>query len=589
MIDHSSESELDEKAKRLFKLKGYMREAWKLAQVKHLEEEEQEDEYREESLSKFSKSAQRRIEKISDALLSSKNFDPAQLLPFNTDWATADIKKFLLDNSGLEEILFDEKMLSALEKNLKMAGRLNLIVDVLSAIADTCQAVAYKYPIAPVDAILATIVPACIAARNLALRYALKQDPNFQSSFKGPAQGTKTYAVYTGLLGVTTLAGIAVGILSTGPLAVTVAPFLIAVGSVFFAMSNLVRLKSSVDELIDEIKNAKTPKETYRLRILNKGLDCMRTAVGSAFYLSVAILAVATVVALFTNPVGLAVLAGGIATFAIVTAAVSLATIVLKRTVEAQIQKKQAPDLKTDKITEHSSELKNKAKGVLEHLKKLGVSRELENHVSPLIHEVEQKTRQIHAHSKIISHQAYQELALASIKALEHNQKTNPLYEGVQYAVEKSSKTGREILSVSVPSASRKSEDAIKRYHNDKHQVEITLNRDPSDTAIFILFDLNKAFLPLEMDACGQVSTALRIFEAAKLANVDVKLHPKDLALLNTATDPKLKAYFKAIEHWSPEEFQAYAEKQKKAGDWKLGTIPVTVPDRPVPMPRPVI
>lgn len=466
-----------------------------------------------------------------------------------------------------------------LEKNIKIASRwMNWAVRPLTIAEETCKIIALHYPVVGVDAILGTAVALLGTLRNLALKRALKNDPSLQ----GPT-ATKSYSVYTGLLGLCAIIGISLGAIGVEAAAV---PWLSAIGFLFFSGAMLIRLGTAVKSLWHEFKHKKEPKETFRLRIFKKTLTCLEFTMKSAFYLCLSILAVAAVVALFTNPVGLSILAGAIATFTLATAVVTLGIVFLKKIVEWRIHKNLKKITQTKKTKKYSIHLENKTQSLLRHLKPRD-SKEVvatEAYRSMLGHPLEAEKRRIHVHSRPIPRSSYEALSIASIKVLEHNQKNNPLYKGVHYKVEASHKTGREILTVSIDKTDKlKQKDEIKRYYNDKKEVEITLNREPSDKAIFILLELNKAFRPLEMDACGDANTTLRLFEAAKLAKVDLVLHPKDRTLLySIAENPKRKAYFEAIDSWSSEEFHLYVNQKKAMGTWKLGTIPDTVPDRPI-------
>jgi len=449
----------------------------------------------------------------------------------------------------------------------------------LLALYDVCEAASHSYPIPPVNWILDGISDGFLFFGHLACRQGMKYNPDL----KGP-RSIKYYSLIPGAIAVV---GLTLSLLLSGP----VAAFFLAAGALALSVNKVLLFGTTLAQAWKEYKQT-DPKETHRLRFGKKVLQCLNNGLGFACSLCVSILAVAAVVAVFANPVGLMALMGAMAAIAVATAAVAVGSIVAGKVVDRQIKKTE--------LTMRQAEKKGNAKKLgLKDLKDQEtrpentitkkVAQKNSDHNLMLLQEAEKKNKKISARTvnSFLKH-AYEALSEASIKEMEEKKKADPLYQAVEYKVEylkNLEKKDHHELSIFVPHLNPKTKtpdkkDIIKRSLNAAHTVEITLNAHPSDNAIFILLDNNKVFAPLVMDHYGDAQMVLKVFEAAKLTGVEVRLDPQDRELLANNPDPKIKAYFNTIENWKTAEFQEYVEKIVKVqGELRpLGQIPEELP-----------
>lgn len=255
---------------------------------------------------------------------------------FEENWSQNDIRVFYKQYPFLMGSGLDKKVWEDLETQRSDANIWNKwIASPLSVAAEVCESASFKYPVPPADVILLMIQTGLAFFANRANQQAMKYDPAIQ-----PLPEKVTVYPKSGLFGGgVALLGISVGVLFTGPLVTFLAPVLTAVGALAVSVISLIAFGRSIGAFVREIRKNKDPKETHGLRIFQKGLECLKSAMVTAFYISVSILAVAAVVALFAHPVGLGVLAGGMATFALVTVGLSVGTAILSKVSEWRIKK----------------------------------------------------------------------------------------------------------------------------------------------------------------------------------------------------------------------------------------------------------
>lgn len=572
---------LDHNIRIYFFVKGYIREAWKLARAKKTGQDKKYK--KKEPFVNFSEEAQELIEILSVRLLSSKGFKVNDSIPFEEHWIQKDIKVFLQKNREIEKVLNDKILLDALEKSKKRSVKLvERFSHPLMLAGEVCHAASYKFPVPPVNLILESLYGILTYASNQIHKRAMRYDPDLKN-----ISTVEKYSTYTSSFGSIVVIGLIIAALASGPVSLAIAAFLTAIGSLAISASNLMKLGGSIVSLINEIRDHKEPKDTYKWRVFKRVLLCGRYALSSAFYLCMSILAVAAVVALFTNPIGLAVLAGSMFTFALVAVGVSIGTLILTKLADRKIKEitKKHLNQEDKKDFRVSPGYKNKDKHVLGETLDLAneesrrhSKKPIENQGIELMRKMSNHKKHIGASGKPLSLQEYERLSLVSIEELKQKKKHDPIYQGVKCNVTKQKDQDRDVLVIHVPKESSSvmiANDKIERYQNSKQEVEVTLTAHPSDRAIFILLDTNKVFAPLEMEHCGDPIVVLKIFEAAKLTNVEVILDPRDRASLIDNKDPKLRTYFAAIEGWSSEEFQSYS-KIKSQG--KLGEIPDQLP-----------
>jgi hypothetical protein len=572
-------------------VKGYIREAWKLAKAKCKGQDEQYK--KRKPFVSLSKETQALIELLSKKLLLSTSFNANNPVPFAEHWTPKDIRVFFKKNKGINKILQDRLLLDDLERNKQRAIKLIArFSNPLKIVADLCRATSYHFPIPPVNLILGTIQGALTFLSNAMRHRAMQYDPDLKVF-----SSVQRYSVYVSGLGSTTVVGLIMSAVASGPLIVPIAAFLTAIGSLSVSISNLMQLWGSIISLANEIKKRKDPKETYNWRVFKKATSYVKYATHSAFYLCVSTLAVAAVVALFANPVGLAVLAASMFTMALVAVGVSVGTLILKKLANHRIKSITKAHLEkgTDKKLHASPILGNKSKRTIERAATLGHRRHITHSSTAsvmgpgfaLMRKTLNDRKRICASGRSLSLQDYQQLSLIALKELAQKKKHDPIYQGVKYSIEKQKDKEKDQesdkLVIQVPKQNaegaklEKIYDKIERYRNKKKAVELQLTYHPSDKALFVLFDMNRVLAPLKMERCSDPITMLRVFEAAKLMNVEVILDSKDRALLMESKNPKLSAYFTMIEHWSREAFQAYINSAAK-GQRKLGEIPATLP-----------
>ena len=89
----------DTEIHRLSHLKGYIREAWKLALAR---KKNQDKNYKKKSpFIDYSESTQILIEKISDKLLSTGALNEEEEVPFQSSWTEQDIRNFFRKNKKI--------------------------------------------------------------------------------------------------------------------------------------------------------------------------------------------------------------------------------------------------------------------------------------------------------------------------------------------------------------------------------------------------------------------------------------------------------------------------------------------------------
>lgn len=588
----------------LLKQRGYIREALLLAKSRKKRESEPYD--KKKPFINFSKKTKKLITEISknlEAELDEQAFDDIDPDVFKESWNKQNIKLFFSKNKALkkavrEKILRNKNIMRDIENNKKIADRWkNWISEPLLTASETMHTFAYKFPFPPVDLTFLTLAGIGTLIGTLC---------NFQASRYNPGNkklsGKQPLLISTSAFGGVALIGTILALVLTGPIITIVAPIIIAIGAAGVAISNVISFFKSLVNLGKTISN-KENKESPGLRILQKSLSSFKLAASSLFYICVAILAVVAVVALFSNPIGLPALAAGMFAIAIVTSAVYIGSSILERITRWRIKKAESNLKKEKNLKPHKKSFQEKEtakKHITEtpsnHLA-LNQTTSLTSKNNNIVHSGFHLMQDIAKHKPSVlvrtnptPQETYETLAENSLSELKQKIETHPLYKNSEYRLDPDNKTDSHALIVEVhdPETGSNRHDKITRHQNPEQEVEIKLTIDPrshepTDNTIFILLDLNKEFSPLFMDHCGNPHLVLKIFEAAKLANIEITLDHQDREHLINNDDPNLKAYFNAIESWSTAEFQAYTkERIQKEGSWELGQIPEAVPHKPL-------
>jgi len=110
--------------------------------------------------------------------------------------------------------------------------------------------------------------------------------------------------------------------------------------------------------------------------------------------------------------------------------------------------------------------------------------------------------------------------------------------------------------------------ETMTRQYEDNN-LDIYLNAEPSDKAIFVTMHLNKEFSPLALSPCNDPKAALKVFEAAKIVNIIVELNSNDVELMK-ANEPEAYTHYLQIKEMSNEEFQSTV---KGITNRELGTV----------------
>lgn len=326
----------EEEFKKLFLFKGYFRLAWQFAKLKKINSN---NDAAEKTLLAFDEDTQKSIKSLAAPMLKFIDEHPEFDLStpaFEENWSQNDIQAFYEQYPFLMGSGLDKKVWEDLETQKSNGNIWNKwIASPLSVAAEVCESASFKYPVPPADVILLMIQTGLAFFANRANQKAMKYDPAIQ-----PLPEKVTAYPKFGLFGgAVALLGIGMGVLFTGPLVTVLAPFLTATGALGVSLISLIAFGRSISAFVREIRKNKDPKETHGLRIFQKGLECLKSAMITAFYISVSILAVAAVVALFAHPVGLGALAGGMATFALATVGLSVGTAILSKVSEWRIKK----------------------------------------------------------------------------------------------------------------------------------------------------------------------------------------------------------------------------------------------------------
>ncbi len=351
---------------RLLAVQAYIREAWKLALAKKIPSVS----IKTSRFSSLSPKTKLGIEKLSKELwLGSTIALNANPEAFTESWTEKEFSAFFKQNPSVEQIISNSSAIVDFENNKKAADRWNKwAAKPLSLVSGLCDAAAFKYPLPPVDWILSTVSSTALFLKNVSHHQAMKFDPKLQGK-----KQSKLYSAYSSIAGSIALMGLSVSAFATGPVAVVAAPILLAIGALSISLSHLIAAASTILELKKEITQKKDPKDTYKLRVFQKGLKLIKQGMSSIFYLAMSTLAVAAVVALVANPIGLSVLGGSMLMLAAVTAGISLVTTIAAKMTGQRIKtidKKHAVEenLNNSLAAKDSLELQHRSKQIIEEI-----------------------------------------------------------------------------------------------------------------------------------------------------------------------------------------------------------------------------
>lgn len=333
---------------------------------------------------------------------------------------------------------------------------------------------------------------------------------------------------------------------------------------------------STVSSVIDLVQAAKKPgaadTKSLKWRIAEKSSSTLFNLVG--------IVAACLLIAAFFTPVGWA--AGGAAlAFGLGTAAACLAVFGVQKFCEWRAKKAEKKEAKTREIEMKKLEKQSQSTedNTLENDKN---KFKVDDHLAPEPKAEEKRKYLLFRYTLDTTGAETLRPSLETqfTKETFHEKVKTSLLSLELQSHNVTTKIDDNRLLVKIPPSGTPTEnqkEKVKCTHTVSKQVEISLTANPSDKAIFVMLDTSRPFMPLTMDPCGNASVALKIFEAAKLRNMDVKLAPEDEALINA--EPDQKEYLEKIKPLSSEAFK------KMKGEAPLGEIP---PERPSARPKTV-
>lgn len=223
--------------------------------------------------------------------------------------------------------------------------------------ADLCFALAYKFSDGVLNAFLNGFYNGFAKLGNIGLLRAIKQDPSIsEHSLIKIRELNKTMA-YIGVIGLISCSVWLVLTLTLSPLA----PIFGLIGATMVAIQSI---SNSLSALKDFFKEQKQPKESFVLRLLNKGSQALSSVCAVAFNVCWVIGAAIAI----TNPVGWVAAATGLFITGLVFLGVSLASTAFKYWSENKIKKIEANLLQKSKVsTKTKATLSNK----LQHQREL--------------------------------------------------------------------------------------------------------------------------------------------------------------------------------------------------------------------------
>jgi len=382
----------------------------------------------------------------------------------------------------------------------------------------------------------------------------------------------KAQAVLTMLLAVTAIIAVPIIFTAGGMVAVAAGGILLTIYGVGMSLNSLMLLGKSLRQAYKIIKNRREDPVGYREKLRYTLLEALKNAADATFFLSSSILAAIGLVALFGNPIGLPVLAGAMATIAYVTLTVLVVSAILQKKSFLSMKKMKEAYFDYQESLGHKNTIlyRNLRKAISILDKRHGnenYRKEAAQHPGLFI------ARQAKKHnydlswqtSHPIAHKSYQVLFKETVDTLEKFLKSkHPVYEGVSH--EQKTLHGDPLgLEVKIPvDASAGMTDTFQRYTHKDGIVNMKMSQNPTDKALCVFMDLHRGFSPLAMKPGREPIMVLKVLEAAKLAGVDLRIHPQDRAAIEK--NPECNAYFEALEKVSASDFQNSIDKKIRAG-----------------------
>jgi len=463
----------------------------------------------------------------------------------------------LLEDKDLNDVENNPSLKKKLLKNDEIQAEFASVMAAMSnwqkwvhdparATTEVLDRTAEHYPIPPIDwaAKALSSVSGIVETfgQNRLSKYTLSQEP--------PSKTSNVPKLVADLAG---MAGIFLNFIHpVAPLIATltamVSPILLMVAAGFMAVTQIRNFVKSVKNLIKETKQ-KEPRETYKLRVRKRVIECVKEGASALFYIALTAVALAQFVSIFTNPIGLGVMTGisaGIGVGMIITTVVMQQ---LRKRTETRLSKLEntlglRPELDTPQPKHGIGKgLKERANLAIKTLGRaptvLPDTAGLERHKGLHAMHVAAKKKKANlvSHAKVMTLEAFHQLHDRSIEHLEREkQQAGSLYTGIKY--ESKIMDEKRTLLVEVPRegigvVKGKASDRISRRQNAKNEVEMTLSPNPAEKSIEVFLDMHRELAPLRMDYCGDQKTVADILEVSKKLRIEVQLDERDLELVN--------------------------------------------------------
>ncbi len=359
-------------------------------------------------------------------------------------------------------------------------------------------------------------------------------------------------------------------------------------------------------------KDPEESAENHKQRVMGKVWECVKHAASFTGYVA----SILSLVAAISNPFGLAIAGSTVTIITAVGLGAAFVSVLAEKLAEKKITSiktflstvKEAVDQSDFKDHPHAKRFRkihdklakaqdiyDKARGISQEYRKHGH----ENPALFLIKKVHEHEGLLLKATHAIGGEYYEHIATSTLKTLESlKNDPNPIYQGISFDQKMMADNQPELL-ITVPRIKKaaqhamdtvlehpstpttKPADHIRCFKDHHDHIQIHTNTDPSDETLCLMMAAVAPQLgPLKMKPGGDIKRILRVVEAAKLADVELVIHPNDRARIQAA-EPEFKDYFDALLRASTKQFQTYVEKEvKKQGVRALGEIPKQIPSQ---------
>lgn len=392
-------------------------------------------------------------------------------------------------------------------------------------------------------------------------------------------------------------------------------------GLFFGAFKSFKAFRKSFRELRHEwkTKNPEESAENRKQRVMEKVWECVKHAASFTGYVA----SILSLVAAISNPFGLAIAGSTVTIITAVGLGAAFVAVLAEKLAEKKIASiraflstvKEVVDQSDFKDHSHAKRFRKihdkleKVQNIYDKVRGISQAYRDHGHENPALFLI----KKVHEHEGLllkathpIGGEYYEHIATSTLKTLESlKNDPNPIYRGISFDRKMMAEDQQELL-IKVPRIKKAAHhatdtvlehpstpttepaDHIRCFKDHHDHIQIHTNADPSDETLCLMMAAVAPQLgPLKMKPGGDIERILRVLEAAKLADVELIIHPDDRARIQAA-EPPLKDYFDALLRVSTRKFQAYVEKEVKAhGKRALGQIPDSIPSHWKNNPKP--